>query len=154
MVSVPLHSDRAAALLGRPWPGKKVGATVMSEAGFLDADLAAILEAGDFDEVLEYIPKAAAAEPGAGASPAGQGSGPTALALRGHFHGPTGEQSPGDLKNPVLARLYSVVVKESDLPGPPARDDLILARGQAWRVWRIHSDGQGLLTISLQRANK
>lgn len=109
----------------------------MSGAGFLDRDLSAILAAGDFDEPMFF-------------TPAGSRRG---RQVRGVFHAPTGEQTPGQASTPVLAQGYAVTLQESSLPRRRAkRDDLIKARGQTWRVWRVYSDGQGLLTLGLQKA--
>ena len=101
----------------------------------LDSDLAAIMEAGDFDEPMVFAP--------AGAK--------RGRRIRGIFHAPTGEESPGGVSAPILAQSYSATLSESQLGRRPKRDDQVKARGQAWRVWRVHTDGQGLITLGLQK---
>ena len=101
---------------------------------FLDSDLAAIMSAGDFDEPFIFT-----------------ASGGKAIRLRGHFHAPINEQNPGEVRNPVLAQSYSITFREGDLSKRPQRDDQVQARGRNWRVWRVLSDGQGLLTVGLQK---
>ena len=102
---------------------------------FAEADLGAIMAAGNFDQSMIFL-----AEDG------GQ------IPFRGIFSAPTEEQNPGGSTTPATAQNYTVAYKETDLPRRLKRDDRLQARGEIWRVYKAHSDGQGLLTVSIQKA--
>jgi hypothetical protein len=110
----------------------------MSDNGyidFLENDLAAIMDSRALDQPMEFQPEDG--EP---------------VSFRGLFSAPTEEQNPGTANAPTTAQNYSVAYKETDLPRRLKRGDLIAARGQLWRVYKIMSDGQGLLTVNVQKA--
>lgn len=110
----------------------------MSGDGFIDfmeADLASIMSSLAFDQSMEYLPE--------GGEP---------VPFRGIFSAPTEDQTPGSASTPTTAQNYSVSYKETDLPRRLKRGDLIKARGGLWRVYKAYSDGQGLLTVSIQKA--
>ncbi|MDL2226551.1 hypothetical protein LJB86_02710 [Deltaproteobacteria bacterium OttesenSCG-928-M10] len=109
----------------------------MSEAflDFAERDLAAIMASRAFDQAMEFRP---------------EGGEPTAF--RGLFSAPSEEQSPGGSSAPTVAQNFTVALKETDLPARPKRGDVIAARGHLWRVYKVMGDGQGLLTVSLQKA--
>lgn len=102
---------------------------------FAEADLAAIMAADNFDQPMVFLAE-----------------GGEEIPFRGIFSAPTEEQTPGQASNPTTAQNYTVAYKEADLPRRLKRDDRLQARGEIWRVYKTHSDGQGLLTVSIQKA--
>lgn len=103
---------------------------------FLEKDLAAILGGPGFGEILEFRP--AEGDP---------------VTFPGHFSAPAAERRPGDSATPVTAQDYAVTYQETALPHRLKRGDIVAARGDLWRVYKVIVDGQGLATASVQRAN-
>ena len=102
---------------------------------FLESDLSAIMSSRVFDQPMVFDPD--------GADPHG---------FRGIFSAPDEERAPGQVSNQITAGNHSITYKQSDLPRRLKRGDIVLSRGVKWRVYKQLGDGQGLLIVSVQRA--
>jgi hypothetical protein len=113
---------------------------------FLENDLGSILNSSIFDEPALFQPS----------------QGEEFYPCRVIFNGAAREESPGQARASALSMEYSVTIKETDLPIRPARDDFFIfsqvngseaSRPLKWKVFKVISDGHGMLTISLHKVS-
>jgi hypothetical protein len=102
---------------------------------FLDSDLKAILHSGPMSERVIFDPDG---EP---------------LELWGIVNRPivdsTQTEGSGTKQTPLASRQTTVVVRKNDLSVKPKIDDVIEYNGRKYRICRVYSDGQGMVTLGL-----
>jgi hypothetical protein len=99
---------------------------------YLDSDLRDILASGDLSERAVYDPDGAAKE------------------MSVFYDRPIdlpSTNSPGRASRGT--RVHTMTVAKTELPKPPALNDAIEHDGKRYRVSRVLSDGQGMLTLTL-----
>lgn len=108
--------------------------------GFLDSDLRAIMEAGDFSERVIFDPA------GANAPLMGMMNRPIREVVLADGAGPTRSSS--------LQRELAITISKSSLPRKPERGDVFSVGSRLFKTTKIISDGHGMLTISLRNHNE
>jgi hypothetical protein len=112
---------------------------------FLDSDLRAIMADSAFSERFTFTP----------VTPEGAESRGEPQEAAGVFNRPLREPSalsssgPAQIKSQIASRDISVTVAASALGAWPRKEDLVEQGGKKYKVRRVLSDGQGLVTLGL-----